>query len=399
MIRGLRAQVVIAVLLALAGCRVEIGVDEERGCVEVDNVQHCADLALDFRPGDRHAVAARPQRDFQFSHWRRGDRHLFGGSSEPRVVMDSAALGEDLPEGQFQLIPQFVPICNTDYSGHSRATHPYIDCYGDELNSFWSFADLSEVDVVHVVSVLFYVDRSIQEIAAGLLSPEELVRRQVTAVNRMLAQSGVHMKFGIAGVIPITLSPMGGVEPTDRVLNDMRDGSGAYRSLLSNKAVYEADLVHSFIHLSAEAEYCGQAYIGVVDALENYQIGVTACHWDAITLAHELGHNLGLDHELTSASDNLATFPFGRAWTRRGANTIMLSSGVSLPYFSSPDLFVTNPLTGSSVQIGSSEVDAVRALNKVRLDYARIRPQVRIAGAALANRQLAPTPVIPPRRH
>ncbi|MBN7796639.1 zinc-dependent metalloprotease family protein [Parahaliea mediterranea] len=362
--------------LILSGCRVEMVADTQRGCVALDGVEDCRDaVALEFGRDDRHVVSSSPREGYRFTHWGRGDNYLFGGSTELSLVMDAAVMGEDLPDRTFFLEPRFAPICRTDYMGDIEVDYPYLDCNGEERTRPYSFTDVSDVEETYTIDILWYIDSNISHIRNGSFKSGEFAQSRIKLLNRVFRQSGVKIKFRTAGIVPVELSIAESPSSLD-LLERMRDGRAPFESLLEHKQLHEADLVHALTNWRDGDEFCGHAYLSVIDTDENYQVGVTRCHEDIRTLAHELGHNLGLSHEI--GTGNVSLMRYGKAFKGELARTIMSTDphyDYSVSYFSSPRLTVFSPLNGQRTTIGTSDIDAVTALNKVRMDYARIRPK------------------------
>lgn len=367
--------------LLLAGCFVEVEVDSSHGCVAIDGNTTCADALLQFVEGDSYRVTAIANEGYIFSHWKRGDKYLFGDNTEASLVLDVSGI-EELPDDTFYLEPVFLPVCPADFSGDNFADYPYLNCRGDAMSTDYAFADVAGGSRIYEVSVLFYVDTQRPELARSTL--EDFVDRQLDIQNRAVADSGVRLKYTVAGIIPITI-PATGKSLTDKVLDDMVAGEGNFSRIAQDRERFDADLVHAIIKSGDGQNTCGVAYIDVINLPDKYHVGVTAC-FDAegastrYSLAHELGHNLGLVHDVNNASDaGIGAFSFGRGWSLEpGFITVgsIMSYASQAELFSSPNNTITDRFTGETYVMGDSVTDAVRALNLVRLDYSRIRPVI-----------------------
>lgn len=83
--------------------------------------------------------------------------------------------------------------------------------------------------------------------------------------------------------------------------------------------------------------------------------------WDRIastwTLAHEVGHNMGCNHELANADPPLGWFPFSLGWTWTGISgtrwgTVLSYAGQRVAHFSNPDISFDGQPTGARDGIG-----------------------------------------------
>lgn len=146
--------------------------------------------------------------------------------------------------------------------------------------------------------------------------------------------------------------------------------------------LYGADLA-SLITGEEHPSFCGLAAAREAGyPLElAYRIGFSAIWIDCLgnnyvnyVLAHEVGHNLGLDHDRENATGITPVVPFGRGYRYRTAagrldGTIMELSGGNLSRFSS-----SSRLHGR--MIGNADADAARALRYTIPDATRYSPTV-----------------------
>ena len=275
-----------------------------------------------------------------------------------------------------------MPVCRPDATGDASAAFSYVNCHGDPMSTDYPFADLSGSKLAYKVSILFYVDTNRPDLAR--LTAEEFVERQVDIQNKALEESGVHLRYTVAGVISVSL-PWTRKSQTEKFLQQMVSGTGVFSRITQQRELHDADLVHAMIKYANGPNACGAAYISAIDLAEQYHVGVTAC-FDAegpdsrYSLAHELGHNLGLVHD-PGNDDRVARpmYSFGRGWSRwTGADWLgsIMSYTRQRQLFSSPQNRTTDESDSRVYRMGSNNINAVKALNLVRLDYSQIRPKI-----------------------
>ena len=238
----------------------------------------------------------------------------------------------------------------------------------------------------------------------GVSAMEALIDLHFVNVNRYYADSGAKVRFEVVGMVEADyhepLFPLFALDlvplrlPRDGLMDEIheiRDATGA-------------DLVHMF---EFHAPYCGVAYLmTTVDAsFADHAFGMTNIACSSLTVAHELGHNMGLQHDrwTESLDEGLTNRPFagsygyvnGRILTDAGVEsssvwaTIMAYSTLChhmghgncprLATFSNPTLNhkgdpVGVPSTADAASI-TGPADAVSTLNATRATVASFRTQ------------------------
>lgn len=371
--------IVFLCLLALSGCRIEVAVDESQGCIKLDESLHCESFALDFAPGDALRITAVPSTGYTFSHWRKDHRYLFGENPDVTLILDARDIDGILPEETFYLEPVFVPDCRTDVLMDVDDEYRWINCRGHLQRANYAFADVLDVPVIHSISVLFYVDTNRPELLE--MSAEQFVTEQLALQNDALERSGAMLRYEIAGVIPVDL-PSTGETRSVQVVQEMRDAVAPFNNIRTERDAHDADLVHSLINYEYDGGTCGYAYTGVINWDSRFTVGSTACFITegdryAYVLGHELGHSLGLAHDRPNRT-NTPTFTFGYGWSSpddpERLGTVM-SYAQEIFYYATPERRVQDALSGEEFPVGDIETDTVKAMNLVRLDYARLRPE------------------------
>ena len=188
-------------------------------------------------------------------------------------------------------------------------------------------------------------------------------------LNGALVDGGASdVSFSVAQSTVITYDETQFADMSDdlRALQSKTDG--VLDSIHDTRLAAGADLVHLFVP-SYKQTTCGIAYASVVGA--NYGFGVTGisgCGMD--TFAHEVGHNLGLNHDPYVTSDPNYYWSHGYVDLSNGFRTIMsyqnecADSGVACPRVR---LFSDPATTYGGVPVGTPDNPPAASSNNVRV--------------------------------
>lgn len=185
----------------------------------------------------------------------------------------------------------------------------------------------------------------------------------IAVTNQAYADSKVNYRVRLVGTMAVDYSDTGS---NDRVLDDMTNTSstGPLAALRARRATLGADLVSLVRPYSESGQggFCGLGYLNgsnetpftTQSAPYGYStIGdgedpATNTYCVDTTLAHELGHNMGLAHNKLNAPEPGA-YSYAYGWRRSLAtgsfSTIMsYSTGAQepVPYFANPDITLCN---------------------------------------------------------
>ena len=193
--------------------------------------------------------------------------------------------------------------------------------------------------------------------------PWRYANHQVRETNRILRRSGIRARLMISEIRAVDIVGLYG-----DVLDDIWDKNLAsrYRDTADN----EADIVAVLVKENDQHDYCG---IGSMGLWADIQVIVVACS-GGFTFAHEIGHTLGLAHDIDSEGvDPLIrngrgyvdeTFDDLCVTVPATAGTVMSYADCRVPYFSNPDLALSIGSHDEYVVWGDEDADSVTAANE-----------------------------------
>jgi len=185
----------------------------------------------------------------------------------------------------------------------------------------------------------------------------------VAVANKAYADSRVNYRIRLAGTMAVNYPDTG---PNSQVLDDMTNTSpsGPLAGLRARRAALGADLVNLIrpFTKTGQGGFCGLGYlIGQNESAFTTQSApygystagdgedpATNYYCEDTTLAHELGHNMGLAHDKDDATAPGA-YSYAYGWrqtlTKGSFSTIMAYSTGSqqpVPYFANPNITLCN---------------------------------------------------------
>ena len=227
-------------------------------------------------------------------------------------------------------------------------------------------------DTGSVIDVMVVYTPSARAEAGGTAGIASAVNLAVANSNTAYANSGVTQRLRLvySGEIAYTENPF------DMQL-DLRNLTGTSDGFMDGvhalRNTYRADFVAL---LTTGQDYCGIGYLMTTVSTAFASFAFNVSNWGCAmeyTLAHELGHNMGLHHDLANAGGQGA-YPYAFGYQDPGFfRTVMAypCSGASCPriaYFSTP----TRTYGGRPVGVANASENA-RALNKTAPTTANFR--------------------------
>lgn len=188
----------------------------------------------------------------------------------------------------------------------------------------------------------------------------------VTATNQAYKDSFIDLQIRLVHTEPTSY---GDSKTNNTALDDLTNGAGVFSNVAALRTQYGADLVNLFRPYDYSFGNCGLAWLGMNNgsaANKNDGFSVVSdgsdksgsnYYCDDTTFAHELGHNMGLEHERENAIGSKPIYPYAYAWGINGTfGTIMGYDSPSLNYFSTPLL----PTQCAGTPCGYPKSDAAR---------------------------------------
>ena len=253
---------------------------------------------------------------------------------------------------------------------------------------------LSYTSYAAQIDLLVLYDDAVDEFEQG--SPESLIRAYVDATNVFFENSGLDIEFRITDT-----------RNFDENFSNI-DASTMLERITASPLVWQwrneagADLVVQLSRLLGEenARLCGIAWLaqgGFFDVDNGFSVVRPAC--GPITMAHEIGHNMGLNHSRAGGEVG-GIYEYGLGYGVDGAfATIMTTGGTfmaqSIARFSDPEATCSDLPCGVPITENDS-ANAVLALNNVKDRIAAYRDTVVSNTGRISIPGSPNTPVINP---
>ena len=292
------------------------------------------------------------------------------------------------------------PECLTDASDTGFDGYKFITCDGIPLQTDIDFPYDPDNTEIAIIDLLAVVDIKLdEELDGGTYT--EFVQRELDLANQLFADSGVYVKLRLAGVQLVDVT----VGDLRRQIERFTRSTREFTDLDTWQKDAGADIAFLFKRIEAEPWACGVALYNDLTQEMKYRRGVSQCHINTVfqettttryyeraheTFTHEIGHILGMDHNIESSGTTSTLFPFSyghliRGYDRdlsdeyNGYGTIMSYSDLPTGRFSDRSEFFFIPETGTSEALGKSvsgfnlfgiplnpATDGVDHLNRVR---------------------------------
>ncbi|MEO5676180.1 MAG: Calx-beta domain-containing protein, partial [Usitatibacter sp.] len=237
--------------------------------------------------------------------------------------------------------------------------------------------DGSTIDVMVVYSPLA------RATAGGTAAIQNQIDLALASTNQAYAASGMVQRARLVHMAEVNY-----IEPASydigTTLDMITNGVAPFDGVNALRTQYGADVVSMFVERGGA--YCGIGWlmheIGAWFAPNAYNVTVRTCATTGSTLSHEMGHNMGLEHDLYVSPEGpdhpvAQRYAHGYVNTAARFRTVMAyqsecsAAGVScvrLNSFSSPNYLYNGALTGNA-----TTANAARMLNESRVTVANFR--------------------------
>ena len=209
---------------------------------------------------------------------------------------------------------------------------------------------------------------------------------RVGSTNLAFINSNANAEVRLAGVEEVNYSEStagGGPNVLTTHLSRLQSTADSYMNNVHGlRDAHAADLVSLVV--DGYGDSIGVAYLSVTSGpvgAEEWGFSVLSSQWLVLspyTMAHELGHNLGLQHDRPNAN-TVPSWPWAYGYTlppNGTSGTVMSYAGNRLPFFSSPDI----TYNGAALGVVDRE-DNVRAINWNATIVSAYRQRTPVAGS------------------
>lgn len=209
-----------------------------------------------------------------------------------------------------------------------------------------SYAALDAADSGDRIDVLVLYTSAVKNTLGGAVQAAAFAQQAIEAGNTAYRNSRIRTRVRLAGAVELNFTE-GGALQTD--LTALRNNPEAVA--LRDQA--KADLVALIVN---RGDNCGvgsqMSNLSIDFAPRGYSVTARGCAVGNLSLAHELGHNMGLMHNPESAT-HTPVFPYALGHYVNGSFSTVMSYTTScpqgcsrIPYFSNPQIFYNNQPTG-----------------------------------------------------
>ncbi len=314
---------------------------------------------------------------------------------EPPVIVEPPVVVEPTPEPPVVVERQMSRPrdCSTVASFTGDPVYKFVTCDGVLIRSDIDFPYDPESKEVAIIDLLAVVDTKLDvELDGGTY--EEFAQREVALANKLFADSGVYIKLRITGIKLVEVSRGDLFDQIERFGANLRE----FSDMDKWQKDAGADIAFLFKKIEETPLACGVARYNDLTREMKYRRGVSQCHINTVfqetevtryyeraheTFTHEVGHILGMDHNIESRGTTSTLFPFSfgylvRGYDRKlndyynGYGTIMSYSDLPTGRFSDMTKRFIIPETGTSERLGwywfdgNRYADGVAHLNRVR---------------------------------
>ena len=252
-----------------------------------------------------------------------------------------------------------------------------------------------------IIDVLVVYTPAARAAEGGTNAIEALIDLGISETNQAYAASGAIQRVRLVhkGEVGYT-EAAGNIELDLTRLQNTSDGH--LDTVHSLRNTHGADLVHLIVTTADNA--CGIAFMmtSVSNAFASAAFGITdvLCISPNYSFAHELGHNMGLHHDMFVTGSDTGAFPYSRGYVNQAAfapgapsskrwRDIMAYSNQcdASGFFCTRLLAFSSPLnTHTGDPMGNpASADAVRSLNETRVTVSNFRTAIPLSSFSVSD--------------
>ncbi|MFU8828165.1 MAG: M12 family metallo-peptidase [Phycisphaerales bacterium] len=248
-----------------------------------------------------------------------------------------------------EIQPSLFGPCETCSGQHGDKLHGPLD--GAPFDRGVEQSNRGCEDDGSVIDVLVVYTPSARSAAGGTSAIQALAFASIDSTNQAYINSNIQTSVRLAHLAEVNYSESGSFG-TD--LNNLR--TGVVPGVLEMREVHNADMVAMLNNGSGS---CGIGYLmqTLSPGFESLAFSVTrySCAVGNLTFAHELGHNMGCQHDAANAGSNpLFPYSFGWRWTANSGqlrrSVMAYAPGSRVPHFSNPEVLNGGAPTGDAQQ-------------------------------------------------
>ena len=293
----------------------------------------------------------------------------------------------DMPQGNYLVTPrgdgthQVASKSAALYPDERMPRQPFSRAQpADPFDIAQSSAHDVPVDSGRLIDVMIVWTPAAEAAAGGLAAMQSLAQASIDSANGIYLNSGIAQRLRLVHrqqVAYAERSNCSGGNAFDCGLDDITgNGDGYMDTVHTLRNTHGADIVALLI---SDATYCGLAwFLSTTAGDPSHAFSVTdhGCAVGNKSFAHELGHNMGADHDPANAFSAPAAYPYNRGYVKTGSpqwRTVMAYAGPCggcprIAHMSNPKDLYAGGVTGSAGTSNNAHV-----LNKTAKAIANYR--------------------------
>jgi hypothetical protein len=235
-----------------------------------------------------------------------------------------------------------------------------------------------------IIDVMVVYTPAARDAAGGQAAIEALINQRVTEMNSANDNSIVAFEWRLAHALQVDYNESGDIKVDLELLQNPVDG--VLDGIHAARDAYHADLVAMLISEGTNG-VCGYAFLmhALDPSLQGIAFGVTALDYadpyscSSLTLAHELGHNMGSAHDRAHAgAGGLFPYAFGYQSPNQTFRDIMSydcpNGCPRINQWANPDVTYMGEPTGVDFEANpANAADVARTMNEARTTIANFR--------------------------